>query len=325
MPFEVRMPQLGMNQDSATIVAWLKNVGDKVTEGEAIFEVETDKTTMEVEAQSEGYLSGIQVKLGVDIPVGELIATIVENKKDIVKSVTAPVLMNEEDSKSDKKPKDPIQKEVVAERNDVPKSEDEKSSKSQKLVSPIPVSEKVLASPKAKVIAAERGIQVSKLRSLGLSEPIHVADIMGLPVGGQSNLMAVVDDGRFLELVEISDKMEKNAIFVSFLRGSWRLLFPEKALSVQIINLDGSVSSSSDAEPRNHEPNAASISLFNLCETKLFSYGSGSSGNILSIGHHNGTFILNFSYSEVEIQLSDATKLIDEIAERVANPIRQLL
>ena len=37
MPFEVRMPQLGMNQDSATIVAWIKNVGDKVTEGEAIF------------------------------------------------------------------------------------------------------------------------------------------------------------------------------------------------------------------------------------------------------------------------------------------------
>ena len=84
MPFEVRMPQLGMNQDSATIVAWLKNVGDKVTEGETIFEVETDKATMEVEAQSEGYLSGIQVELGVDIPVGELIATIVENKKDIV-------------------------------------------------------------------------------------------------------------------------------------------------------------------------------------------------------------------------------------------------
>ena len=77
MPFEVRMPQLGMNQDSATIVAWIKNVGDKVTEGEAIFEVETDKATMEAEARSEGYLSNIQVELGVDIPVGELIATIV--------------------------------------------------------------------------------------------------------------------------------------------------------------------------------------------------------------------------------------------------------
>ena len=87
MSIEVKMPQLGMNQDSAKIVAWLKNIGDKVSEGEAIFEVETDKTTMEVEAQSEGYLSGIQVELGVDIPVGELIATIVETKKDIVDTV----------------------------------------------------------------------------------------------------------------------------------------------------------------------------------------------------------------------------------------------
>ena len=63
MSIEVKMPQLGMNQDSAKIVAWLKKVGDKVTEGEPIFEVETDKATMEVEAQSEGYLSGIQVEL----------------------------------------------------------------------------------------------------------------------------------------------------------------------------------------------------------------------------------------------------------------------
>ena len=325
MPFEVRMPQLGMNQDSATIVAWLKNVGDKVTEGETIFEVETDKATMEVEAQSEGYLSGIQVELGVDIPVGELIATIVENKKDIVESVEAPVLINEEGSKSDEQQKDPIEKEVVAERNDLPTSEDKNNSKSQKLVSPMSVNAKVLASPKAKVIAAERGIQVSRLRSLGLSEPIHASDVMSLPVGGQSNLMAVVDDGFFLELVERSDKMDKNAIFVSFLRGAWRFLFPAKALSIQIINLDGSVSSLGDAEFRSHEASAVSISLFDLCETKLFSYGSGSSGNILSIGHHNGTFIFNFSYSDMDIQLSDATKLINEIAERVANPISQLL
>ena len=59
------------------------------------------------------------------------------------------------------------------------------------------ISEKVLASPKAKVIAAERGIRVSRLRSLGLSEPIHEADVMGLPIGGHSNLIAIVEDGLF--------------------------------------------------------------------------------------------------------------------------------
>jgi len=325
MPFEVRMPQLGMNQDSATIVAWLKNVGDKVTEGEAIFEVETDKATMEVEARSAGYLSGIKVELGVDIPVGELLATIVEDKKDIVESTKAPVLTNEEDSTSDRQQKDSDEKEVVAERNDVSTSEGENSAESQKIVSQMPVGEKVLASPKAKVIAAERGIRISRLRSLGLSEPIHAADVMSLPVGGQSNLMAVVDDGYFLELVERSDKMDRTAIFISFLRGSWRFLFPEKALSLQVINFDGSVSLSCDAESRKKEASAISISLFDLCETNLFSYGSGRSENILSVGHNNGTFILNFSYNDTDLQLSDATQLINEMGERVGNPIRQLL
>ena len=325
MSFEIKMPQLGMNQDSATIVSWLKNVGDKVTKGEAIFEVETDKATMEVEAQSEGYLSCIQVELGVEIPVGELIATIVENKKDVVKSVKLPVLTNEEDSILDDKQKSPVEKEVVAGKNDVPTSQEENSSKSLELVSPSSVSKKVLASPKAKVIAAERGIQVSRLRSLGLSEPIHASDIMGVPVGGQSNLIAIVDDGLFLELVEGSDKIDKKTIFVSFVRGAWRFLFPERVLTLQIMNLDGSVSSSGDADSKNLEASAVSISLFDLRKTKLFSYDSGSSGNILSVGHHNGTFILNFSYSDADIQLSDATKLINEIAARVENPILQLL
>jgi len=325
MPFEIKMPQLGMNQDSATIVNWLKNAGDKVMEGDSIFEVETDKATMEVEAQSEGYLSDIQVELGVEIPVGELIATIVENEEDVIKTFKAPLLTNEEDSKLDEDPNTPIEKEVAAKRHDVSTSEEENSSKSEKLVSPMTVSEKVLASPKAKVIAAERGIKVSRLRSLGLSEPIHAADVMGLPIGGHSNLIAIVEDGLFLELVKRSDKMDRTAVFLSFLRGSWRFLFPEKALSLKIINFDGSVSSSGDSQSRNKEAATVSISLFDLSKTKLFSYGSGSSGNILSIGHHNSTFILNFSYSDTDIQLSDATQLINELAERLENPIRQLL
>ena len=90
MPYEIKMPQLGMNQDSATIVTWLKNEGDGVNKGDPVFEVETDKATMEVEAQASGYLSAIQVELGVEVPVGNLIATIVENKKDVLKSIEEP-------------------------------------------------------------------------------------------------------------------------------------------------------------------------------------------------------------------------------------------
>ena len=57
MSYEVKMPQLGMNQDTAVVVAWFKKEGDKIEKGNPLFEVETDKATMEVEAQKEGYLN----------------------------------------------------------------------------------------------------------------------------------------------------------------------------------------------------------------------------------------------------------------------------
>ena len=54
MPHDVTMPQLGMAQDAGKIVSWLKKPGDAVSKGDALFEVETDKATMEVEAQADG-------------------------------------------------------------------------------------------------------------------------------------------------------------------------------------------------------------------------------------------------------------------------------
>ena len=63
-------PQLGMAQDSGRIVSWLKSPGDAVAKGDALFEVETDKATMEVEAQAAGYLTGVAAAEGDDVPVG---------------------------------------------------------------------------------------------------------------------------------------------------------------------------------------------------------------------------------------------------------------
>ena len=83
MPHEVRMPQLGMVQDSGVIVAWLKRNGDPVRAGDPVFEVETDKATMEVEAAADGYLSGVTAAEGDDVPVGGLIAMIVEDEGDV--------------------------------------------------------------------------------------------------------------------------------------------------------------------------------------------------------------------------------------------------
>jgi len=82
MPHDVTMPQLGMAQDAGRIVAWLKAPGEAVAKGDALFEVETDKATMEVEAQTGGYLTGITANEGDDVPVGQVIARISESADD---------------------------------------------------------------------------------------------------------------------------------------------------------------------------------------------------------------------------------------------------
>lgn len=76
MPHDVIMPALGMAQDTGLIVAWLKAPGDAVKAGDPLMEVETDKATMEVEAQSDGYLTEIRAEAGANVPVGRVVAVI---------------------------------------------------------------------------------------------------------------------------------------------------------------------------------------------------------------------------------------------------------
>lgn len=86
MPHDVTMPQLGMAQDAGKIVNWLKQPGDKVARGDALFEVETDKATMEVEAQADGFLTGVRAAAGDDVPVGQRIARITDSPEEEIES-----------------------------------------------------------------------------------------------------------------------------------------------------------------------------------------------------------------------------------------------
>src|SRR6056300_793252 len=76
MQHEIIMPALGMSQDTGTLLAWHKSEGDAVSSGDILFEVETDKTTMEVEAPADGFVVGISAEAGAEVPVGQVIAFI---------------------------------------------------------------------------------------------------------------------------------------------------------------------------------------------------------------------------------------------------------
>jgi len=71
------MPALEMAQETGKLIAWRKQEGDRVTKGEPLLEIETDKAVLEVEAPADGILAGITGSVGADIPVGKTIAWIV--------------------------------------------------------------------------------------------------------------------------------------------------------------------------------------------------------------------------------------------------------
>jgi pyruvate dehydrogenase E2 component (dihydrolipoamide acetyltransferase) len=73
---EVIMPKMGDAMEEGTLVKWLKSEGDEVSEGDAIAEIETDKVTLELEAEDSGTLAQLIADEGQDIPVGEAIAFI---------------------------------------------------------------------------------------------------------------------------------------------------------------------------------------------------------------------------------------------------------
>jgi pyruvate dehydrogenase E2 component (dihydrolipoamide acetyltransferase) len=77
MAFSVVMPALEMAQETGKLIAWRKKEGDRVTKGEPLLEIETDKAVMEIEAQADGILAGIKASPGQEIPVGQTIAWIV--------------------------------------------------------------------------------------------------------------------------------------------------------------------------------------------------------------------------------------------------------
>lgn len=73
---EICVPKLGAKMEQAVLVSWNKGVGDCVEEGEALFEVETDKVVSEIEAEASGRLSKILVQEGEEILPGRVVAEI---------------------------------------------------------------------------------------------------------------------------------------------------------------------------------------------------------------------------------------------------------
>ncbi|HET8922638.1 MAG TPA: dihydrolipoamide acetyltransferase family protein [Candidatus Acidoferrum sp.] len=90
MAISVVMPALEMAQETGKLLAWRKKEGERVSKGEPLLEIETDKAVVEVEAPGDGILAGITAEVGAVIPVGETIAWLVApGEKPPTKAATA--------------------------------------------------------------------------------------------------------------------------------------------------------------------------------------------------------------------------------------------
>lgn len=168
MRHEVIMPALGMTQDSGLILAWKKQVGEEVVVGDILMEVETDKSTMEVETQYSGYLVRLYAEEGTEVPVGEVIAVISDTADEIDK--IQPSVHSKPTKKLKSTTSSPEPNPVLA--------------KETQTIIPAKVqndtSGKILASPKAKRLAKERGLDLGLLVQSGYPQPYHVSDLKPL-------------------------------------------------------------------------------------------------------------------------------------------------
>ena len=170
----IDMPKLSDTMTVGTLVKWLKNEGDPVSNGDMIAEVETDKATMEVECFDEGVLIKQYCEVGDEVLVGGPIAAIGEAGESAPEASTAASTTVEEAPK--KEVKDPVISEKLVSPSEAPAEKLEPEA--TKAAVPTAASgERIKASPLAKKIATEKGIDLSTIRGSGPNGRIVKVDI----------------------------------------------------------------------------------------------------------------------------------------------------
>ena len=178
------MPKMSDTMEEGVIAGWLKKVGEEVKSGDILAEVETDKATMELESYDDGFLLHVGVKDGESVPVDGVLAIIGkkdENIDDVLKEISSK--QNKTEAKEEKEEKE----EVVAEDNPVEenlvvKEEEEEVKNTEDKIENININfsneiNRIKASPLAKKLASEKGIDISMVKGSGDGGRIIKEDI----------------------------------------------------------------------------------------------------------------------------------------------------
>ncbi len=154
MAEEVKMPKFGETMTEGTIYKWIKEEGDKVANGDILFEVETDKATLEVESPAEGVLAKIIVADNESAEIGETVAIITAEGEELT----------ELDESDYEEAADMEFKEEEVEDKEVADSEEIQEESDEILEENITNSKKIKASPAARRLAREKNISLADIK-----------------------------------------------------------------------------------------------------------------------------------------------------------------
>lgn len=170
MATNVIMPALGVAQQTGTLLKWLKSEGQSVSKGEPLMEIETDKATVEIEAAASGILTRVAAKAGDEIPVGQTIALILAPGEASPAKQEAPAAA-------------PILPPLPQGEGRGEERATTSTTKTTLAISTRPSGGRILASPKAKRIAQERGIDLKSLRGTGPEGSVLADDVLRAATG----------------------------------------------------------------------------------------------------------------------------------------------
>jgi pyruvate dehydrogenase E2 component (dihydrolipoamide acetyltransferase) len=171
---QVTLPRLGQGMESGVIVKWLKSEGEQVEKGDPLYELDTEKVTQEVEADSSGVLLKILANEGDEIEVGKAIAVIGEAGEEVSEEEETPDRVEPDEGGAEigvEKPAEGPEREDEREEGreagtDAPSEPEQRANGGR-----------VKASPLARRIAKERGVDLAQLRGTGPEGRIVAEDV----------------------------------------------------------------------------------------------------------------------------------------------------
>src|SRR5687768_6985723 len=178
MATEIKLPRLGQGMESGTIVRWLKSEGDKVEKGEPLYELDTEKVTQEVEADASGVLLRIAVQEG-EVEVGRTIAVLGEEGEEVSLdgggNGSQPETAEEPKAEETEVEETEVEEEPEEEGSRAPARDAERERGRAASVEtareapsgPTRVDGRVKASPLARRIARERGVDLAAISGTG--------------------------------------------------------------------------------------------------------------------------------------------------------------